>query len=308
MTASLSPVQQTYPELELVDFHTALKDVHTSDSAERLLRNIHEGLYNKTFPLPDEQEDIEDWLSRLREPQGDKPHVFISAMGKDLYSNQPEVVGFMVSEYYPRSNSALVNYVIKDEAYCRDNPQGNPYYKSKPLREHQLNLLDEAAKEHGKALRAVFSESNDPAKIHWSSDDPTRFERDVMSPEYRLKLFEGRVPGKEGWGMKQINLNYIQPPLSDGQEACHDLILASLPNLHGEHATAQDTHAFLNDFWESFAGHSPSEHSTAGKKMMQQADEMVRGERELFHSSKQILGEGVQLLGVLGQTTGRSRI
>ena len=53
---------------EYISFNDAFEKGSPVDrrKAEKLLANIHRGLYNDTFPIPSEQESLEYWLGNLK--------------------------------------------------------------------------------------------------------------------------------------------------------------------------------------------------------------------------------------------------
>lgn len=103
-------------DIEIADFTEIFenKDMRQMDLATSLLIKIHDGLYNQTFPLPNEQEKVEYWLENLNSGVEKGQHVYV-AFGYNLMSENPEVIGFAVGGIAGKSSCGLVEYLVRDK-------------------------------------------------------------------------------------------------------------------------------------------------------------------------------------------------
>lgn len=126
--------------------------------ATRLIRQIHRGLYQRTFPIPSEQEAVADWLERLK--SGDKPQnlQLFTAYGKNLDDlKNATVAGFIVSEYYKGTELGLINYVIRDKEFAK----GEKRFAAQEMCDDHVGLMGEKCRgADGTDLKGVLWEAN----------------------------------------------------------------------------------------------------------------------------------------------------
>ncbi len=241
---------------------------------ENLLKAIHQGLYSKTFPLPEEQESVEDWIARSKK-ENRVPRQFISAHFTDLdqalrlsdeiaalkeiqeKTTEQEsqlqnlqtqfdalTVAFVVGEQYQGTGAASVNYAIRNKDYD-GKTQGKPRYAAKDFIDHQVSQYQDFAKENNETIVLVTWEANNPRLTpffdRYGNPD---FTVDVMDPARRVEILLG-------YGAERIGFEWLQPPLSSEQEGCASLLLYSYPVL-GLSPTLEQKVAALNNFVDAF--------------------------------------------------------
>lgn len=169
-------------DIEYVSFNDAFETGSPVDKrkAEKLLANIHGGLYNDTFPIPCEQESLDYWLNNLRNGR-EKGQQLLTAFGRNLDSDNPEIMGFICCRVLADSNCALIDYVIRDKDYAGE-------LRGIEMCEHaEKGLKDLNMRINGQPLKAIFWEVNDPAKIEYDENNPDPM-IDCMAPQKELIL------------------------------------------------------------------------------------------------------------------------
>ncbi len=264
-------------DLEVLDLNSVFHEGGTAGekaSALALLEKIHRGLYTATFPIPAEQESLKNWIIRLERGKTPLENQLFHIMGKGLnHPEKAEIVCFVVNAFYPQSQTGLVNYVIRDKAYRRDNPQGNPYYPAKPFLDYSTRYLERYACTAFQAeLRAIFWESNNPARVHYTPG--AEGSEDCMDPARRIHII------MENFGYRRINMDYFQGDIGNGE--CENLILYLCRDHNNTLKGApEDLKRFLVEFNAIF-NEGRSLQTPAGKQMMAQVEEMLRGERKML--------------------------
>ena len=256
-----------------------------SQNVINLIRAIHgegnkDALYCKTFPLLEEQEDVNDWIANLRKSKDDlgnerNPKLFISAHFTDIpkaskladeiaklmdekekedsLTKEKEgalaialkeftalTVGFIVTERYNK-DAVLFNYVIRNKDFAKKTIN----HEACPA----INMINHTLEQCGE-VNAIFWEANDPKKTpFFDKDGNPDFTVDVMDPHRRIEILE------EGYGAIAIKFKWVQPPLSPEQEMCDTLFLYSFPTKDGTITAKQKAEAlikFVNKFYETF--------------------------------------------------------
>jgi GNAT superfamily N-acetyltransferase len=182
--ADAAPALRGAAELELVDLR--------EHPDERLLAVIHDGLYTRSFPRPEERESLESlrdalWGEAAKEPARSHFVVARSATAPD------GVAGFVACEYYPRSRCGLISYIAVDSG-MRGLGLG------RTLLERAIAILRADAQPNG-ALEAVLAEIHDPSKVKETDD--------VIPPLDRIRIMD-RL------GAKRLPIAYVQPELAPG--------------------------------------------------------------------------------------------
>ncbi|MFA7387710.1 MAG: GNAT family N-acetyltransferase [Thiohalobacteraceae bacterium] len=184
------------PPIELLD----LRDQYRPD-----LLNAFIAIYKASFPDPSEREDPAQWPERLRRsfpsPQP-RTHLLIAF---DTAQTPPAVRAGIVFEYYPASRCGLLTYLAVEPGWRRRG-------LARRLVNAALEILKRDAEDQGKALRAVFAEAEDPAKVPTGGT--------AMAPQARLTALT-RL------GALWIDIPYVQPALQGGSGPCRHLLLLS---------------------------------------------------------------------------------
>lgn len=236
--------------IERVDFNEVFASGSDADkqTAEALLAKIHAGIYCSTFPIPSEQEALEDWVERLHKGKAHAPRQFFTAYGRNLDDPEhAEIIGFIVSEYYNGTRTGLFNYVLREKQYSDEFP-------AKEMCDHHLALMKGACKEiDGKTLKGALWEANDPQ--HEDFKNGAWRENDCMDPAKRCSHIE------KNFGARRLGLNYAQSPLGEydskderEEMTCDALRLYLYDADHSPDFNAHDLRAFMHRFRESFSG------------------------------------------------------
>ena len=125
---------------------------------ESLLRAVHDDLYVRSFPLEEERETLEYWLSALwgDGAAADRIRVHALVAGTDLGDpRKREVAGLAFSELYRESGCGLLSYLAVDSRFRRRGV-------ARDLVNETLVTLRRDTTERGAPLAAVFAEIHDP--------------------------------------------------------------------------------------------------------------------------------------------------
>jgi GNAT superfamily N-acetyltransferase len=158
-------------ELETVDLRE-----HRDES---LLRAVHDGLYVRSFPLVEERESLEYWLSSLWGEAAAAGRISAHALVTGSELHDPErrrVAGLAFSELYRESGCGLLSYLAVDSGFRRRGV-------ARDLVERTLETLRRDASERGAALPALFAEIHDP------DGEGDLLPSDVMDPRERASFF-----------------------------------------------------------------------------------------------------------------------
>lgn len=197
-------------------------------------------LYLRSFTDAAEREDPGQWAERLHTdlpaPQP-RMHLLVAA-GPDA-AGRRRVQGGMAFEYYRGSRCGLFTYLAVDPAHRRRG-------LARALVARAIDILRADAREHGTSLRAVFSESENPALVTADGN--------AMSPRERLATLS-RL------GARWIDIPYVQPTLVGGSGRCRHLLLLCFHH-GGQDPDAIDgaaVRAFLHEFYRALGVERPDE-------------------------------------------------
>ena len=247
------------PDIEYVVFSDIYnsKDKDAICKAGKLLKFIHDGIYVAHFPLADEQESFETWENLLN----GKKHIYI-ALGQNLNSNNPNIAGFIVVGLY--NKSGLVEYIIRTKEY-KNRLRG---IEMLHLAIEHLNKLSHNI--NNESINCMYWELNDPDKIEFNTNT------DCMSPLKRMNLV------KQTYNGKLLGFDYIQPPLTEGQDICDNLRLARIDVEYSDlnkDKIAQQLKDYLSDFVQRLTQKNPYEVMATEPKinrMFKQVDFMIQ--------------------------------
>ena len=231
------------PDIEYVDFGKVFESGNIAEiaRAKRLLKQMHDGLYCKTFPIPTEQEDVSVWIDLLEKDRKEGQHIY-TCFGRNLDTNHPEILGFVIADIGGSSNCGLIEYVVREKGYS-DQLTGKSMlsYVEKELNE--LNMVV-----NGQKLKGIFWEANDPEKIEYDEKNPD-YSVDCMAPQKRVDLI------KKKFGAKLLGFDYTQGPLEEcsspeevAENICSELKLFQYNADEYPDLTAQDVKKYICHF------------------------------------------------------------
>lgn len=130
-------------------------------------------------------------------------------------------------EYYPKSQSALLTYIVVSESA-----------KGRGLSKILMSEIQSQLKIHHENIKALFAESN---------SDKVDESKDVMNPKLRRQILN-RL------GFFYLDFDYIQPPLSKESDKCKDLLLS----VHKDYLISDKIKShilvdWLEEFWETLS-------------------------------------------------------
>jgi len=183
-------------------------DLDCSESPLRLLRAFHAGVYTREFPDPDEREllaNMEDYLRRKSEGWHGRNNYHILLL---LQEESGEIAGGVVADYFACSNVGVIEFMVVDPAQ-----QGRGLGR-RLLSEITHRFRVDAVRAGYAALCGICGEVNDPYR---------RCEvQEHLDAFARLRMWHG-------FGFGLLDFPYVQPALSEGQEAVHGLGLMFRP-------------------------------------------------------------------------------
>ncbi len=171
-----------------------------------LLRSFYDGLYTQEFPDPDERELLENMERYLQLKAAgwyglNNYHIL-------LLTEAEEIVGGVVADYFERSNVGVIEFMVVDPAR-RGRGLG------KRLLEEITQRFHQDAERAGRApLNGICGEVNDPYR-----------RCDVQ--EHLDGFARMRMWDRFGFGL--LDFPYVQPALSEGQDAVTGLGLMFRP-------------------------------------------------------------------------------
>ena len=216
----LSPLLERF--VDIID----LRD--TRDQS--LLEQAYQELYLACFTDPDEQEDLEQYRTRLFDPQlpPPQPETHFLVAGESLDNPTSRVLcGMMIFELYRESSCGLLTYVAV-APHMRGRGLG------RQLIQRAVSILT-ARCSGSQGLRAIFAETHDPNLI-----DPAD---DAMSPHDRISVMR-RL------GAARVPVRYVQPELRPGDGRSRKLLLLTFP--FGGDPSARVSGRALLDFMHEF--------------------------------------------------------
>eukprot|EP01132_Coremiostelium_polycephalum_P011114 gene11114-13598_t len=194
-------------------------------------------------------------------------HIILAICPKELKTEKQksDIMGGVVFEFYPTINCGCITYLLVNDEYRGQGLAGLL------IREATEKLMENGRNRgHFGGCNAIFLETNSADKV--SKED------DVMDPAQRHSIFH-RL------GIRLLDFDYVQPPLSKELGKCRDLLLTCLltPNIpktmlgKEEHYYLPSTllKKFLKVFWYSCCQRLDMvdwEQDVDYKRMMDQVD------------------------------------
>lgn len=190
------------PDIEFVD----LRD-HPDDA---LLELIHAkgGLYERSFPVDEEREHLDDHRRALWGDRPKKAPILHFIVAKTPGESR-DVLGFVAAEYYGASRCGLLSYIAVDEGRRRGREKVGRRLVGKAV-----EALHTDADGAGVALEAIFGEIHDPAKA--------KGHHDSMKPLDRVRVMDAL-------GARRVPIPYVQPPLDEHGHRARTLMLVAFP-------------------------------------------------------------------------------
>ena len=185
-----------------------------------------EQIYNAGFPDVNEREDLSVIIKRVTNKKKElEPYTIILISSIDSV-----VVGGLIADWYDKSKSIHLTYLIIDEKFRKQGLGKELIIKGIKL------IKDSIRKEGGIEIKNVFFESNNP--------EQTKRENDSFDPYTRLKIFSSL-------GAKWIDIPYVQPALDIKKKSVDNLMLLSFSQFNNNINTipVNDIMAFLEDLY-----------------------------------------------------------
>ena len=189
-----------------------------------LFEQFRTGIYEPAFPDIDEREPFENIIARIQDGGSPKTLAVLAVEGE-------RPVGGLIADWYPGCRSLELIYIAVEPASAR-NGIGTVL-----LREGTSLMIDKL----GGDVACVYAEVENP----FSAPRPNG----VIDPVSRLRFFARQ-------GAVRIPINYVQPPLSAGQDYARNLFLLCFPSFvtgRQDCLRAKDLGAFLSAFYEGLA-------------------------------------------------------
>ncbi len=213
-----------------------LIDSPVDDPVQRRAFERFVALYESAFADPAIKEDSSQWVERLVGPPPPHEPLTFMLVAHDWRGGgqpPPDVLGGIVFEYYRKSSTGLLSYLVVAPAERRQGV-------GRGLVERAREILEEAARTEGRGLRAVFAETEKPE----SSEDAA----------VRAATL-ARLEALRALGGKWIDVPYVQPPLAPGQPPAENLLLLAFPTgsadaLSADRATVL---GFLEELYDALA-------------------------------------------------------
>jgi|GEM_PF-2895977 len=156
----------------------------------------------------------------------------ISIIGENLDDPvRRKLHGIAVDYYYPQRNSVHMAYVAK-------HPKSTAHGLAETLRDAQRMAMQNFATEQGVDARPTILETHDP-----------RLGRDAMAT--RRVAYFNRLGARE----LAKDIDWVQPPVNEGEESCDDYMLMSYPDADGKYAGPDDALALLESLYEYSYGY-----------------------------------------------------
>ena len=215
--------------IELLD----LRDLDRPD-----LLNAFIAIYQASFPDPSEREDPAQWSERLhRTFPSPQPRTHLLIALDTQAQTTPAVRGGIVFEYYPASRCGLLTYLAV-------KPVGRRRGLGRRLVKAATELLKQDAEDQESALRAVFAEAEDPAKV------PARGA--AMPPHTRMTALTRM-------GALWIDIPYVQPRLQGGSGPCRHLLLLAFyhDGTQPDRIAGAVVREFLHEFYRALGIQRP---------------------------------------------------
>lgn len=185
---------------------------HYEDHA--LLTKVYTELYATAFTDPSEVETLDQYATRLWQPQllPPQPVTHFLVAGKNLHDpSSREVDGFLICESYRKSLCGLMTFIV-----IHDRARGKglarkliSYGRSK------LNTDMRHCSSDHQGLQALFAEMHNPRQFSGP---------DIIDPNMRLQIMRKL-------GAHWVPIQYIQPELQPGAPRSHHLLMTAFPTI-----------------------------------------------------------------------------
>ena len=177
----------------------------------QLLGDFHSGVFSREFPDEDERELLENMEAYLSLKAAgwygsNNYHILL------LVADDGLVCGGLVADYFERSNAGVIEFMVVDTAL---RGQG---WGTKLLEEISRQLHDDALRAGHTNLNGICGEVNDPYRRCDVREHLDGFERMRMWDHFGFRL---------------LDFPYVQPPLSEHQNAVTGLGLMFQPARDG---------------------------------------------------------------------------
>eukprot|EP00744_Colponema_vietnamica_P026735 GILI01039755.1.p1 GENE.GILI01039755.1~~GILI01039755.1.p1 ORF type:complete len:270 (+),score=11.15 GILI01039755.1:123-932(+) len=174
-----------------------------------LLRRFYTELMIRCFPIEDQREDLEVWegvLSQDSIPEwGSEMHFLIAQSEEDI------IVGGCVFEFYPRSKTGLIAYLVV-----------NPEHRGQGIARRLLQTAHDAISDTLSKLRQA---EKDQEKSNIPNHIALFAETNALGIEDGLMSSQERHTVLRRLGFKMLQMDYTQPPISAFGNPCSDLYL-----------------------------------------------------------------------------------
>lgn len=226
---------------------------------QELLVHFYNTIMKKYFPIEDELDPLDVWekglSSSVTNPILPELHVVlaIDTMEKEQNVNLPKIAGGCMFEYYKMSNCALLSYFVVTDEY-QNLGLGrilveHAYQISKQIavkfngKHHRRNTVLDIIHRVEQQLsndKVCDEELLDQYKfvceyLKFTLEDPIpdQFyafvaETNAVGVDDGIMASQNRHQIMNRIGFKLLDFEYIQPPLSDEQQPCADLLLLTL--------------------------------------------------------------------------------
>lgn len=231
-----------------------------------LLAEVYNKLYLTHFPIPEEQETLEQYTQRLFGPYAPapQPEVHLAVIGHDLhYPDRRVLQGFALFELYRESRCGLLTYIaVPEEMRGKGIGKKLILFVKQTLTRRVRELSNEQAE-----LRGMFAECHKPECVDRAAEP--------IDPDVRLKTMEA-------FGAALTPIDYVQPELQEGGERSSRLLFVTFSTdsfVPPTHFSAR----VLIDFWTEFYGSLGVEGiDTDEDYVRMQSQALAGGERDRF--------------------------
>eukprot|EP00042_Codosiga_hollandica_P021516 m.75458 g.75458 ORF g.75458 m.75458 type:complete len:254 (-) comp50398_c0_seq3:51-812(-) len=180
-------------DVDIVD----LRKIYTRDL---LFRFYNELMIPNCGQFKNELDDIATWVDCFEQDFYERYSFNIVLLFAKEDTEHKEILGGATSEYYRKSNTALLSYIAV-------NPKCKGKGYAHILKNAIFDIIERDSKECGfETISAIFLETN---SIHV---------KDTMDGPARHAVISSL-------GFRFLDFPYVQPALSEKQDKCHDLLL-----------------------------------------------------------------------------------
>ena len=204
------------------------RELSHSAGDNELLERFYHGVYVEEFPDPDERESLENMTEYLRlKEQGwygaNNYHILV------ISADDGQIAGGVIADYFDRSNAGVIEFMVVGPSF-----RGQGLGK-RLLEEISGKFLEDCRKAGHSELTGICGEVNDPYRRCDVSEHLDGFARMRMWDHFGFQL---------------LDFPYVQPPLSNDQEAVVGLGLMFRPG--AEHSFDRVASLFVERFVEDY--------------------------------------------------------